>query len=194
MTPSPLSVRSSDPLLSSLLEMHRQNVYAAPVVDDSNGGRLVDCLSMTDVGVIFQRKTYSCLHMTVGELAGHVHKRSKLHQVVEQVVASRNDTLGDVLHRILDAHVHRVFIIDDHHVPIGVVSMTDLLQAIARCREQPPPTPPSYPTSPTLLTCGGFPQDPSREIYTVPTNATVQDVCRVMADKGRRPASSRAYR
>jgi CBS-domain-containing membrane protein len=33
--------------------------------------------------------------------------------------------------RMLDAHIHRVIVVDEQHRPVGVVSSTDLLAALA---------------------------------------------------------------
>jgi hypothetical protein len=53
------------------------------------------------------------------------------------VVAARPETsIGELARMMVDAHVHRVIVLDEHQKPIGVVSSTDLLAAVARQDER----------------------------------------------------------
>jgi hypothetical protein len=44
------------------------------------------------------------------------------------------DALVDVLLRMVEAHVHRFWIVDDAGVPSGVFSMTDVFRMVRDCR------------------------------------------------------------
>jgi CBS domain-containing protein len=41
-------------------------------------------------------------------------------------------SIGDVARMMLDAHIHRVIVVDRCRRPIGVVSSTDILAAVAQ--------------------------------------------------------------
>jgi len=40
--------------------------------------------------------------------------------------------LPELAQRMIDAHIHRLVVVDDQHRPIGIVSSTDVLAALAR--------------------------------------------------------------
>jgi CBS domain-containing protein len=50
----------------------------------------------------------------------------------DPVTVAIDTPLPELAQRMVDAHVHRVIVIDRRHRPVGIVSSTDLLAAIAR--------------------------------------------------------------
>jgi len=40
--------------------------------------------------------------------------------------------IGDLANMMIDAHIHRVIVVDSNERPIGIVSTTDILAAVAR--------------------------------------------------------------
>jgi CBS domain-containing protein len=49
------------------------------------------------------------------------------------VVTAATDTpLPEVARMMVDAHIHRVPVLDEHGRPVGVVTSTDVLAAVAR--------------------------------------------------------------
>jgi CBS domain-containing membrane protein len=48
------------------------------------------------------------------------------------VTAPRRATIGELSRMMLDAHIHRVLIVDNDDKPVGIVTSTDILAAIAR--------------------------------------------------------------
>jgi CBS domain-containing protein len=61
------------------------------------------------------------------------------------VAAPAATTLGDLSRMMRDAHIHRVIVVDKEGRPIGVVSSTDVLAAVAHAdaarRSAPAPEP-----------------------------------------------------
>jgi CBS domain-containing protein len=53
------------------------------------------------------------------------------YMTTDLVTASPETPIGDVARRMLDAHIHRVIIVNAQGRPIGVVSTTDILAAVA---------------------------------------------------------------
>jgi CBS domain-containing protein len=54
------------------------------------------------------------------------------HMTTDVVTASRETSITDLARMMVDAHIHRVIVVDDDSRPIGIITATDLLAAIAR--------------------------------------------------------------
>ena len=50
----------------------------------------------------------------------------------DPVVSSKGTSIADLARMMVDAHIHRVIVVDAQQRPIGVVSSTDILAAVAR--------------------------------------------------------------
>jgi CBS-domain-containing membrane protein len=50
----------------------------------------------------------------------------------DPVTATPETPVGALARRMLDAHVHRLIIVDTAGRPVGIVSSTDVLAAVAR--------------------------------------------------------------
>jgi CBS domain-containing protein len=62
--------------------------------------------------------------------------------MTKDVVSARPDTpLPELARMMIDAHIHRVLVTDEHERPVGIVSATDVLAALAReaCAAVGPP-------------------------------------------------------
>ncbi len=53
------------------------------------------------------------------------------YMTADVVTAGPQTTLPELARTMIDAHIHRVIVVDDQHKPIGIVSSTDLLAALA---------------------------------------------------------------
>ncbi len=55
--------------------------------------------------------------------------------MTRQPVTARSDTpVGELARIMVDAHIHRVIVVDeDDRTPVGIVTSTDILGAVARC-------------------------------------------------------------
>jgi CBS domain-containing protein len=49
----------------------------------------------------------------------------------DPVTAGPLTGIKDLARMMLDAHIHRIIVVDPNHRPIGVVSSTDILAAVA---------------------------------------------------------------
>ena len=49
----------------------------------------------------------------------------------DPVTVSPGATIGDLARKMIDVHIHRVIVVDNNGKPIGIVSSTDLLAALA---------------------------------------------------------------
>jgi len=53
------------------------------------------------------------------------------YMTADPVTAPDTTPLADVARMMLDAHIHRVVIVDENNRPLGIVSSTDILAAVA---------------------------------------------------------------
>lgn len=139
MIPQEMSLRAA----AHLLSLH--HISGAPVVDAN--GRCIGVISTTDV-----------LHWTEKEAPGQPTPASACHRawqfmeseelLVDQVANCMTKdpvtVIGDVpiatlSRRMLDAHIHRVIVVDKENRPIGIVSSTDILAAVASLLPTPEP-------------------------------------------------------
>uniref|UniRef100_A0A671QTS7 5'-AMP-activated protein kinase subunit gamma-1-like n=1 Tax=Sinocyclocheilus anshuiensis TaxID=1608454 RepID=A0A671QTS7_9TELE len=100
-----------------------RRVSALPVVDDD--GKVVALYSRFDVINLAAQKTYNNLSMSMLEAV----RRRRCY--VEGVIKCYPDeTLETVIDRIVKAEVHRLVLVDREDVVRGIISLSDLLQAI----------------------------------------------------------------
>ncbi|KAM8913507.1 5'-AMP-activated protein kinase subunit gamma-1-like isoform 1-T1 [Spinachia spinachia] len=116
-------VRSDTPLYTALGIFVEQRVSALPVVDDK--GRVVDIYSKFDVINLAAEKTYNNLDLTVTKALQH---RSQYFEGV--LTCNRHETLEAIINRLVEAEVHRLVVVDEQDVVKGIVSLSDILQAL----------------------------------------------------------------
>jgi len=54
----------------------------------------------------------------------------------DPVTAPRETRIQQLARTMLDAHIHRVVIVDEGERPVGIVSSTDVLAAVARVEDE----------------------------------------------------------
>ncbi|XP_017335441.1 5'-AMP-activated protein kinase subunit gamma-1 [Ictalurus punctatus] len=116
-------VHADTPLYTALGIFVDQRVSALPVVDEN--GRVVDIYSKFDVINLAAEKTYNNLDITVTKALQH---RSQYFEGV--LTCQAHETLEAIISRLVEAEVHRLVIVDDHEVVKGIVSLSDILQAL----------------------------------------------------------------
>ena len=57
----------------------------------------------------------------------------------DPVLIAVGTPIGEVVRMMLDAHIHRVVVVDESRRPIGIVSSTDILAAVYNAARQEPP-------------------------------------------------------
>uniref|UniRef100_A0A671PF72 5'-AMP-activated protein kinase subunit gamma-1 n=1 Tax=Sinocyclocheilus anshuiensis TaxID=1608454 RepID=A0A671PF72_9TELE len=115
-------VHSDTPLYAALGIFVDQRVSALPVVDENGERKLIYYLLYINLAA---EKTYNNLDITVTKALQH---RS---QYFEGVLTCRaNETLEAIINRLVEAEVHRLVIVDEQEVVKGIVSLSDILQAL----------------------------------------------------------------
>jgi len=135
MVPQDMSLRAA----AHLLSQHR--VSGAPVVDAR--GRCTGVLSSTDFMHFLENE----------ELARHPHGQSwpavysawqvvdsnalpvdkvSTYMTADPVMTTSATSIGTLAQQMLNAHIHRIVVVDEEQRPIGIVSSTDILAALAQ--------------------------------------------------------------
>ncbi|XP_072703469.1 5'-AMP-activated protein kinase subunit gamma-1 isoform X3 [Ciconia boyciana] len=116
-------VRTSTPIYVALGIFVQHRVSALPVVDDS--GRVVDIYSKFDVINLAAEKTYNNLDVTVTRALQH-----RSHHFEGVLKCYKHETLETIINRLVEAEVHRLVVVDESDVVKGIVSLSDILQAL----------------------------------------------------------------
>jgi len=122
--------------VAMLLEEHE--ISGAPVIDGS--GRLVGVVSRTDLmrhhlGDALERDPRLLIELSgdddaIAEASDEVLVEDFM---TDSPVTVRPQTpLQDVAGMMSDAEVHRVIVVDDEYLPIGIVTSLDLVRVLAR--------------------------------------------------------------
>uniref|UniRef100_A0A3Q1D990 CBS domain-containing protein n=1 Tax=Amphiprion ocellaris TaxID=80972 RepID=A0A3Q1D990_AMPOC len=117
------TVQQTASLYDALSIFVERRVSALPVVDEQ--GKVVALYSRFDVINLAAQKTYNNLDMSMQEA---VRRRTCY---VEGVIKCYPDeTLETIICRIVTAEVHRLVLVDRSDVVKGIISLSDLLQAM----------------------------------------------------------------
>ncbi|XP_063062984.1 5'-AMP-activated protein kinase subunit gamma-1-like isoform X2 [Engraulis encrasicolus] len=116
-------IHPDTPIIKALSLFVERRVSALPVVDES--GKVVDIYSKFDVINLAAEKTYNNLDISVTQALRH---RSQYFEGVMK--CNLMETLETIVDRIVKAEVHRLVVVDEHASIVGIVSLSDILQAL----------------------------------------------------------------
>ncbi|KAK5919578.1 hypothetical protein CgunFtcFv8_023455 [Champsocephalus gunnari] len=127
-------IRPNTPIIKALNIFVERRVSALPVVDET--GKVVDIYSKFDVINLAAEKTYNNLDITVTQALKH---RSQYFEGVMK--CHKMETMETIVDRIVKAEVHRLVVVDEHSSIEGIVSLSDILQALVlspadACKEE----------------------------------------------------------
>jgi CBS domain-containing protein len=130
MLPQEMSLQGAARLLS------QAHVTGAPVVDAT--GRCVGVLSATDylhLGETADRHDAApvcvCSDWQMVDAETETQSCVRGHMTPDPVVVRSNTPIAELARMMLDAHIHRVIVVDGDRRPVGVVSSADVLAAVA---------------------------------------------------------------
>ncbi|XP_072235152.1 5'-AMP-activated protein kinase subunit gamma-2-like [Leuresthes tenuis] len=163
-------IHPDTPLITALSVFTHRRVSALPVVD--HNGKVVDIYSKFDVINLAAEKTYNNLDLTVTQALRH---RSQYFEGVMK--CNKLETLGTIVDRIVKAEVHRLVVVDEESRIVGIVSLSDILQALVltpaglRRKESIPSQPVALGSAEPEAACNTEPdqdQEPGTETKTKP--------------------------
>ncbi|XP_076000588.1 5'-AMP-activated protein kinase subunit gamma-1-like isoform X1 [Genypterus blacodes] len=127
-------IHPDTPIIKALNIFVDRRVSALPVVDEA--GKVVDIYSKFDVINLAAEKTYNNLDITVTQALKH---RSQYFEGV--VKCHKMETMETIVDRIVKAEVHRLVVVDERSSIEGIISLSDILQALVlspaeACKEE----------------------------------------------------------
>lgn len=121
MTPDPITVSADAPLAQAVELFDLYRVHGLPVVDEL--GTLVGVLSETDL--VRARTTEHMWEGWPGLKVRHLMTSPALTAIV-------TTPMEEAVRTMEECHVHRLIVVEeDEETPIGVVSMSDVVHAMA---------------------------------------------------------------
>jgi CBS domain-containing protein len=122
MTPDPIVVEDGASLDDAVRLLEENEISGLPVVD--RDGLLVGVLSQTDI--VHARAVGHLWSRWPGLRVRHLMHAPAL-------TADRDMTMEEAAQIMERSHVHRLIVVDDDQLkPVGVISTTDLVRALAR--------------------------------------------------------------
>jgi CBS domain-containing protein len=110
--------------LDAMQKMYHSKVNAVAVVDGE--GRLLANLSNTDVRYLTQDRL-SSIFLPVCLFLSEVQGKKPAKPIAVHV----SSTLGEVMLKVITARVKGVWLVDSNCVPVGVVTLTDIISEFA---------------------------------------------------------------
>src|SRR5262249_16890717 len=134
VVPREMSLRAAAHMLS------QAQISGAPVVDAE--GRCVGVLSTTDFmhwaekggrtdKPPFTEAPCVCADWQVVDLGFIPQDEVRWHMTRDPVTVTPSTPIRDLARMMLDAHIHRVIVVDETRRPVGIVTSTDILAAVA---------------------------------------------------------------
>jgi CBS domain-containing protein len=143
MTPNPLSIRADATVREAVAFLIDKGISGAPVIDEA--GRPVGVLTQFDLLVHDREKTeYVVPDPEYVDANPAMHKRLRENFQIEKVdrtrvrdvmtplvfTAAPDTPAGTVIEDMLSRKVHRLFVVDDNGLLVGVISALDVLRRL----------------------------------------------------------------
>jgi len=123
-----LSVDRSTPVIIAiqLLNSHRANSLAI-----LENGHLQSTFTLKDLKYLHEPRKFTKLFQEIGDYITEI-RRSSPKSIFPAIHCYTTSSLESVLLRLTATRIHRMFIVDPNssHIPVGVVSLRDLLEII----------------------------------------------------------------
>ncbi len=122
------AVLASASMIVAIMAMAREGVRSLAVVD--HHWKLVGHLSPSDIMAVLPSIKFADLHRPVADYLPRLHDLVWYSKPVLRM--HETDTLSAVLHKLIACGVHHGWVVDAHEVPVGIVTLTDVLQIFVR--------------------------------------------------------------
>lgn len=93
-------------------------------------GKLYGCISASDLRGSKDIELFTNLRLKVGEFIDSSTARGNITHPLHPIVVTPDDTVATMLTKILNHHIHRVFLLDDKGAPKAVISLGDVLSLL----------------------------------------------------------------
>jgi len=123
-----VKVSENETTLEAFKLMHYKNITGVAVVNDE--GKLVGAISHSDLKLIqSDARMFWRLYQTVKNFLLK-NRKEGYERPTHPIVADSHETIETALRKFEENHVHRIFVVDDHKKPVGIISLKDILMEI----------------------------------------------------------------
>jgi CBS domain-containing protein len=128
-------------LFEAFRNMYENKISAVPVVDPNLGNQLwnTGTLSASDLRgmVVDPKNIISMMNMSIEEYLNKIQSAKKKPKLLEREKPKQwrckpQDTMFDVVNKLTQSGVHRLWVVDLEDRPIGVVSLCDVISVFAK--------------------------------------------------------------
>lgn len=124
-----VSISESQPAIDAFSLMVKENVSGIAVVDES--GKLTGNLSVRDLKAMAPDSgLFWRLYKPTKEFISKLNKEHATTRPRSAQHCTVDDTVESVITKLTEHRIHRLFIVNSHHQPIGVISLKDILLEI----------------------------------------------------------------
>lgn len=122
-----ITVHMSSPVIDAFEMLYTKGVNAVAIVD--NDGRIVGNLSPADLKGIVGH-SFESLYGDVDSFLKLVRSKEIQKQEHQVATVSADSTLQAAVDRMMELHVHRIYIENVDRKPVGVITLTDIISAL----------------------------------------------------------------
>jgi len=116
--------------LDAFKTIQMSNISGVAIVDDD--GTIVDNLSVSDLKLLeYNKKVFDALLEPLEKFL----KRKTEDTITKPVVVTQDNTLRDVLNILTKTQVHRLYVVDDQKRPLGIITLSDLMETFADSKD-----------------------------------------------------------
>jgi len=116
-----LSILKGKPLIDAFTNIVETRFSGLAIIDEQ--GKLVNNISASDLKGV-TKDTFWKLELPIEQILG---ERQKL----PPLTCKPQDTLGDVIQKLVDCRVHRIYVVDSSNHPTNVITLTTILKVFA---------------------------------------------------------------
>jgi CBS domain-containing protein len=138
MTAPVMTIAEKTPLREAARLLLRANISGAPVVDAT--GRCLGVLSSSDfvswAGEDGEEITFIAPWGERVPVEDFPDQEIRHYMTAQPVTVAPQCSIGELVEKMVEVHIHRVLVVADHDRPCGIVSSTDILAAVMRAAQQ----------------------------------------------------------
>jgi len=132
-----IKAKSDTKTIDVLQQMHDRGVWGIPIIDENDN--LISHLSFTDFKILHKEKHFSNLVDPVIDFIKHAREQQKTRHWDYIVHAKSDALLKDVVHLLVQEHVHQLYLFDSDNKPSAIISMTNICHKIFHHKDLPKP-------------------------------------------------------